>query len=170
VGPDQAQLGRSIGLAYHLDEGVFELGQPGERAPWLGALGNPGRVFIHACQQTDEFRRCGGIEVFNGEGHGAYSRSNALSRPQTGPRVKPVLSPLDFSQQFRLYRTPGPGYREAMREEKNFWDVDLLELAKLWFADLSTFFRTAVMFIALSLPVVLSALVLWAVQWFRGGD
>ena len=55
-----------------------------------------------------------------------------------------------------------------MREEKNFWDVDLLELAKLWFADLSTFFRTAVMFIALSLPVVLSALVLWAIQWFRG--
>ena len=57
-----------------------------------------------------------------------------------------------------------------MREEKNFWDVDLLELAKLWFADLSTFFRTAVMFIALSLPVVFSALVLWVVQWFRGGD
>ena len=57
-----------------------------------------------------------------------------------------------------------------MREGKNFWDVDLFELAKLWFADLSTFFRTAVMFIALSLPVVLSALVLWVVQWFRGGD
>ena len=57
-----------------------------------------------------------------------------------------------------------------MREEKNFWDVDLLELAKLWVADLSTFCRTAVMFIALSLPVVLSALVLWVVQWFRGGD
>jgi len=57
-----------------------------------------------------------------------------------------------------------------MREPENFWDVDLVELAKRWFADLSTFFRTALMFIALSLPVVLSALVLWAIQWFRGGD
>ena len=57
-----------------------------------------------------------------------------------------------------------------MREEKKFWEVDLLELAKLWLADLSMFVRTAVMFIALSLPVVFSALVLWAIQWFRGGD
>jgi hypothetical protein len=57
-----------------------------------------------------------------------------------------------------------------MREEKNFWEVDLLELAKLWLADLSMFVRTAVMFIALSLPVVFSALVLWAIQWFRGGE
>lgn len=57
-----------------------------------------------------------------------------------------------------------------MREEKKFWEVDLLELAKLWLADLSMFVRTAVMFVALSLPVVFSALVLWAIQWFRGGD
>ena len=55
-----------------------------------------------------------------------------------------------------------------MREEQKFWEVDLLELAKLWLADLSMFVRTAVMFIALSLPVVLSALVLWAIQWYRG--
>ena len=170
VGPDQAQLGGPIGLANHLNQGIFELSQSAKRAPWLGALSNPGGVFIHTRQQTDEFCRCGGIEVFNGEGHSTCSRSNALNRPQTGPRAKPVLWPLDSSQQFRLYRTTGPGYRETMREEKNFWDVDLFELAKLWFADLSTFFRTAVMFIALSLPVVLSALVLWAVQWFRGGD
>ena len=57
-----------------------------------------------------------------------------------------------------------------MREEKSFWEVDLVELAKLWLADLSMFVRTAAMFIALSLPVVFSALVLWAIQWFRGGD
>ena len=56
-----------------------------------------------------------------------------------------------------------------MREEKNFWEVDLLELAKLWLSDLSMFLRTAVLFAALSLPVVLSALVLWAIQWYRGG-
>jgi uncharacterized membrane protein YqjE len=56
-----------------------------------------------------------------------------------------------------------------MREEQKFWEVDLLELAKLWLADLSMFLRTAVLFAALSLPVVLSALVLWAIQWYRGG-
>ena len=86
-----------------------------------------------------------------------------------GLGLSPFWSPLDFSQQIRLYRTTVPGYGETMREEENFWDVDLVELSKLWFADLSTFFRTALMFIALSLPVVLSALVLWAIQWFRGG-
>ena len=62
-----------------------------------------------------------------------------------------------------------PSYGETMREDKNFWEVDLVELAKHWFADLSTFLRTALLFIALSLPVVLSALVLWAIQWYRGG-
>jgi hypothetical protein len=62
-----------------------------------------------------------------------------------------------------------PGYRERMRKEEHFWEVDLFELAKLWFSDLSTFLRTTLMFIALSLPVVFSALVLWAIQWFRGG-
>lgn len=85
-----------------------------------------------------------------------------------GLGLSPFGSPLDSSQQIRLYRTTVPGYGETMREEQKFWEVDLLELAKLWLADLSMFVRTAVMFIALSLPVVLSALVLWAIQWYRG--
>jgi hypothetical protein len=80
-----------------------------------------------------------------------------------------VLWLIDFSQQIQLYRTALPGYRGLMREEQKFWEVDLLELAKLWLADLSMFLRTAVLFAALSLPVVLSALVLWAIQWYRGG-
>jgi hypothetical protein len=169
VGPDQAQLCGAISLPHHLNQGAFELSQPTKRAPRLSALGNPGRVFIDTGQQTDEFCRCGGIEAFNGQGHGACSRSNALNRPHAGPRDKPVLWPLDFSQQIQLYRAAVPGYRGPMREEQKFWEVDLLELAKLWLADLSMFLRTAVMFAALSLPVVLSALVLWAIQWYRGG-
>ena len=56
----------------------------------------------------------------------------------------------------------------APRPEPKFWEVDLVELFKLWFSDLSVFMRTAVMFVALSMPVVISALLLWFIQWFRG--
>lgn len=47
-----------------------------------------------------------------------------------------------------------------MAKEK-FWNVDLIELARDWLRDISTFLLTGLMFIGLSLPVVLSALVLW---------
>ena len=58
----------------------------------------------------------------------------------------------------------------ARRPEPKFWEVDLGELLKLWFSDLSVFMRTAVMFLALSMPVVISALLMWLIQWLRGGD
>lgn len=45
--------------------------------------------------------------------------------------------------------------------KERFWNVDLIELARDWLSQLYTFFLTGLMFIGLSLPVVLSALVLW---------
>lgn len=46
-------------------------------------------------------------------------------------------------------------------EKEKFWNVDLIELFRYWFSDLSTFFMTALLFIGLSLPVVIPSLVLW---------
>jgi hypothetical protein len=46
-------------------------------------------------------------------------------------------------------------------KKQSFWTVDLIELFKLWFSDLSTFFMTLLMFIGLSLPVVIPALIMW---------
>ena len=59
---------------------------------------------------------------------------------------------------------------QARRPEPRFWEVDLVELLKLWLSDLSVFMRTAVLFIGLSLPVVVSALLLWLIQWLRGDN
>jgi hypothetical protein len=46
-------------------------------------------------------------------------------------------------------------------KNQRFWNVDLIELFKLWISDLSTFFMTLVMFVGLSLPVVIPALIMW---------
>jgi hypothetical protein len=46
-------------------------------------------------------------------------------------------------------------------KKQRFWDVNLIELFKLWFSDISTFLMTALMFVGLSMPVVISALILW---------
>lgn len=45
--------------------------------------------------------------------------------------------------------------------KERFWNVDLIELFRDWLRDISTFLLTGLMFVGLSLPVVLSALVLW---------
>ena len=58
----------------------------------------------------------------------------------------------------------------ARRPEPKFWEVDLVELLKLWLSDLSVFMRTAVLFVALSMPVVISALLMWVILFIRGGD
>jgi hypothetical protein len=53
-------------------------------------------------------------------------------------------------------------------KNQRFWNVDLIELFKLWSSDLSTFFMTLVMFIGLSLPVVIPALIMWyltSINW-----
>ena len=59
-----------------------------------------------------------------------------------------------------IYRFDVPGYRCRMKKQ-SIWTVDLIELFKLWLSDLVAFFETALMFLVLSLPVVISALVLW---------
>jgi hypothetical protein len=52
------------------------------------------------------------------------------------------------------------------RAEQHFWEVDLVELARDWFSQMSTFVFTAVMFVGLSLPVIIPALVMWAMEGF----
>ena len=54
------------------------------------------------------------------------------------------------------------------REELRFWEVDVMEVLRYWFQDLSVFTRTLLLFVGLSLPVVISALLLWLIQWYRG--
>lgn len=46
-------------------------------------------------------------------------------------------------------------------KKQSIWTVDLIELLKLWLSDLGVFLETALMFLVLSLPVVIAALVLW---------
>lgn len=46
-------------------------------------------------------------------------------------------------------------------KKHSIWTVDLIDLLKLWLSDLVAFFETALMFLVLSLPVVIAALVLW---------
>jgi hypothetical protein len=55
----------------------------------------------------------------------------------------------------------GCGRKLSNMAKERFWNVDLIELARGWLSELYTFFLTGLMFIGLSLPVVLSALVLW---------
>jgi hypothetical protein len=53
-------------------------------------------------------------------------------------------------------------------KKQSVWTTDLLELFKLWLSDLSTFLMTLVMFLGLSLPVVIPALIMWylmATNW-----
>lgn len=47
-----------------------------------------------------------------------------------------------------------------MRKQR-FWNVDLIELFRLWISDMETFLLTALMFVGLSLPVVIPTLILW---------
>ena len=54
------------------------------------------------------------------------------------------------------------------REELRFWEVDVMEVLRHWFQDLSVFTRTLLLFVGLSLPVVISALLLWLILWYRG--
>jgi hypothetical protein len=53
-------------------------------------------------------------------------------------------------------------------EKQRFWNVDLGELLREWGSDMSTFFFTFLMFVGLSMPVVIPALVLWylsSINW-----
>lgn len=59
------------------------------------------------------------------------------------------------------------GYRSGMKKQ-SFWEVDLIDLLKQWISDISTFLMTLLMFVGLSLPVVISGLILWylrSIDW-----
>ncbi len=48
-----------------------------------------------------------------------------------------------------------------MKQQQNFWDVDLVALFRVWVDDMGTFLLTALTFAGLSLPVVIPTLILW---------
>ncbi|MDP2369920.1 hypothetical protein [Rhodoferax sp.] len=48
-----------------------------------------------------------------------------------------------------------------MSKQQRFWNVDLIEVAKMWGRDMSTFLQTALLFAFLALPVVIPTLILW---------
>lgn len=53
-------------------------------------------------------------------------------------------------------------------KKQNFWNIDLIELFKLWISDMGTFLMTFLMFVGLSLPVVIPALIMWyllSINW-----
>jgi hypothetical protein len=50
--------------------------------------------------------------------------------------------------------------------EQSFWNVDLIEVSREWLSQLGTLFFTAIAFAAISLPVVISGLVLWYLAGF----
>lgn len=56
----------------------------------------------------------------------------------------------------------------AEMKQQNFWNVDLVELFKVWIDDMGTFLLTALTFAGLSLPVVIPTLILWylsSIDW-----
>jgi len=46
-------------------------------------------------------------------------------------------------------------------KQQRFWDVDLVELVKIWFADIGVFLLTALTFVGLAIPVIIPTLILW---------
>ena len=48
-----------------------------------------------------------------------------------------------------------------MKEKERFWNVDLKPVLIHWWQDISVFLMTLLAFLALSLPVVIPALILW---------
>ena len=52
--------------------------------------------------------------------------------------------------------------------KQRFWDIDLVELFKVWIDDMGTFFWTALTFVGLALPVLIPTLILWflsSINW-----
>lgn len=47
------------------------------------------------------------------------------------------------------------------QQPDRFWEVDLGALLLLWWNDVSTFVKTALMFCALALPVLIPAFIMW---------
>lgn len=55
-----------------------------------------------------------------------------------------------------------------MKQDQNFWDVDLIELFRSWIDDLGIFFLTLLTFVGLALPVLIPTMILWylsSINW-----
>jgi uncharacterized membrane protein YbaN (DUF454 family) len=52
------------------------------------------------------------------------------------------------------------------RQEQHFWNVDLREVFKDWLSQIWTFLLTALTFIGIALPVLISAFILWYLAGF----
>ncbi len=48
-----------------------------------------------------------------------------------------------------------------MKENERFWNVDLKLVLLHWWQDIAVFLQTLLAFLAMSLPVVIPALILW---------
>jgi hypothetical protein len=53
-----------------------------------------------------------------------------------------------------------------MKRQERFWNVDLLELSKDWLSQLKTFLMTALTFLAIGLPVIIPAFIMWYLAGF----
>jgi hypothetical protein len=47
------------------------------------------------------------------------------------------------------------------QQQQRFWNVDLIELFRVWIADMGTFLLTALTFVGLAIPVIIPTLILW---------
>ena len=53
-------------------------------------------------------------------------------------------------------------------KDQSFWNVDLVELFKIWIDDMGTFLLMALTFVGLALPVIIPTLILWflsSINW-----
>lgn len=53
-----------------------------------------------------------------------------------------------------------------MKRQERFWEVDLLELSRLWLSQLWTILMTALTFVAMALPVLIPAFIMWYLAGF----
>src|SRR4051812_3178925 len=51
--------------------------------------------------------------------------------------------------------------KRAMKDNERFWNVDLRVLLLQWWQDIWVFAATALTFVALAIPVIIPALILW---------
>ena len=47
-----------------------------------------------------------------------------------------------------------------MSRKQKFWNVDLIALFTMWSSDMGTFLMTALIFLAMAMPVVISGLIM----------
>lgn len=53
-----------------------------------------------------------------------------------------------------------------MKRQERFWNVDLIRASKAWVSQLGTFLMTALTFVAMALPVLIPAFIMWYMAGF----